>query len=251
MDSFKKSTHIVLPALLLVGSLGFCVSVLSRESKNKDVRKEQESKPTGTVDNVQVEISKPVEKEPAAQEIQEPSVRRRALRWRNPFREMVDLFDEFFNDEFFTLEKIRPQELTFRDSEAVSLPTIAIEKQKDGTCLTLVIKGLTAKKEEINAEYDEEEGYTEVTFPYNESKITLKIYPYGFSVAGEKKITQEKKDAKGTVLSSSSYRAYNSRSQSFPYAVNVSTVKPSYNKDEGTLTLPINARALKRSVSID
>lgn len=173
---------------------------------------------------------------------------------RNFFRKMQQANDEFWND--FALFFERPflnggnnGAVTVLDKQAVlKLPEIVIEKGKDGRSLTLEVKDLAAKKEDVKIEFDEDEGYAEVVFPYQESKAVLKIYPTAMSIDIEKKIIHEKKDEKGTILSSSSDVVSDKYMQSFPYRVNVSTLQPEYKN--GVLTLKIGSRQARRAVSL-
>lgn len=170
-------------------------------------------------------------------------------------REISLLEDAFWQD--FTpanTEKNKDGVATVFDKEVVKLPEITIEKQEDAKdktqrTLSLVIKNLDIAKDMLKVELDEDEGYAQLVIPHENSQVTLKIYPNGYTVSAQKKIIQEKKDEQGKVLGSSSYTAYNSYSQSFPFTVNVRALKPEL-KDK-TLTLTFGKRDAKRAIPVE
>lgn len=123
-----------------------------------------------------------------------------------------------------------------RDAQAVPLPEVTVEKKDEAAIV--VIKGLTAKDDEIKAVNETKKEYVQYTFPYQDSKITLTVIPDALEMKGEMTITQEKKDPKGKVLSSSSYDATNFISKSVPFIVDVSKAKKEYKNGVLTITLP-------------
>jgi hypothetical protein len=159
-----------------------------------------------------------------------------------------DLEDATPFEESDKTAKSKSNDFAIFDTDAVKLPDISLEKSKEGRSLKIQVKGISAKKDEIQGLADERHGYVQFTFPYQTSTVTLKLYPNGIAVAGEKKITQEKKDEKGAVLGSSSYVGYNAYSKSFPYVVDLATLEPEYK--DGTLTLTLGARETKRAIHI-
>jgi len=175
------------------------------------------------------------------------------------FEEMIERSNGFWQDVDKLLagahysEKEKGGTVTVFDKDAVKLPEITIEKHEDSKNkasreLSLAIKNLDIPKDSLKVELDEDEGYAQLVIPYENSQVTLKIYPNGYTVSAEKKITQEKKDEKGNVLGSSSYTAYNSYTQSFPYSINVRALKPEFK--EKILTLTFGKRDAKRAIPI-
>jgi len=142
-------------------------------------------------------------------------------------------FDGSINDGF--MDQDWPNSFD-GDSKAIPLPDLAIE-QKDDTAM-IVIKGLTAKDDEIKAVNESKKDYVQYTFPYQDSKVTLVISPRSVEIEGLMVITQEKKDPKGKVLSSSSYDATNFLRKSLPFVVDVEKAKKEYKNGVLTITLP-------------
>jgi HSP20 family molecular chaperone IbpA len=176
-------------------------------------------------------------------------------------QQQMSLFEDMFWQDFDRVlaipsdaERNKDGMVTIFDKEVVKLPEITIEKQEDSKNkanreLSLVIKDLDVAKDALKVELDEDEGYAQLVIPHENSQVTLKIYPNGYTVSAEKKITQEKKDEKGTVLGSSSYTAYNSHSQSFPFTVNVRAIKPELS--DKTLKLTFGKRDAKRAIPVE
>ncbi len=170
---------------------------------------------------------------------------------RNAFKSIAQSFDDMWHR--FNMAFERPmvgakEEFPVFDNQAVKIPEVAINPNKDGRSLVLEVKDLTAKKEDIKIEIDEDEGYADITFPYQESKVLMRIFPTALALEVEKKIIHEKKDEKGTILSSSSYVARNDYVKSFPYRVAISTTQPEYKN--GTLTLKLGSRQTKRALPL-
>lgn len=173
------------------------------------------------------------------------SIKSGAIYW-DPFRDMrraLQELDEAFNSSAVPLQK--------HEAESVELPEMSVKKEGDAAVIQ--IKGLTLKSDEIKSYSVEDEDdygrmirYVEYSFPHKDSAITLKVYPRGVSLKGEKKITNEKKDPKGKVLSSSSYTVVDSRAESLPIKVNVEKAKRELK--DGSLTITVPSRLVKTAI---
>jgi HSP20 family molecular chaperone IbpA len=166
--------------------------------------------------------------------------------------DFFDDFDSFFDVEFPRIEWKKSTHHLVAEKEMVSLPDVDIKMSDDKKALLINIKGLQTKKESIGIDLYEDKGFALIQFPYNEATVTMKLWNDEFALSGVKTITQEKKDEKGKVLSSSSYKGYNSIARSLPRRVHLNSLKknsPKYN--DGVLTLTFDFKESKETISVE
>lgn len=166
--------------------------------------------------------------------------------------DFFDDFDSVFDFEFPRIEWKKPTHHLIPEKEMVSLPEVDIKMSDDKKALLITIKGLQTKKEAIAIDLYEDKGFALIQFPYNEATITMKLWNDEFALSGVKTITQEKKDEKGKVLSSSSYKGYNSIARSLPRRVHLNSLKknsPKYNDE--VLTLTFDFKESKETISVE
>lgn len=167
-----------------------------------------------------------------------------------------DDFDSFFDTDFprFDFPRVswKKSPRMIQEKEIVSLPDVEIKRDDDKKAILIMIKGLQCKKEEIAIELYEDKGYALITFPYNEANITMKLWNDEFAMSGIKTIIQEKKDEKGKVLSSTSYKSSNSLARTLPKKIHLNALKtshPQYKDDILTLTFAL--KELKETITVE
>ncbi len=154
-------------------------------------------------------------------------------------RHMEKMWRDF--DTLFDID-VEGADDAIRDTQSVVLPQMTLKAEKDK--VSIQVTGLKAKDADIKGEYDEENDSAQLTFPHQDSLITVQVYPRGIVMTGQKKITEEKKDPSGKVISSSNYTAYNEVSERLPIKVNVSKIVREYK--DGVLTITLIPRYAKR-----
>lgn len=167
-----------------------------------------------------------------------------------------DDFDSFFDTDFprfeFPRASWKKSPRMIQEKEIVSLPDVEVKRDEDKKAVLLMIKGLQCKKEEIAIELYEDKGYALITFPYNEANITMKLWNDEFAMSGIKTIIQEKKDEKGKVLSSSSYKSSNSLARTLPKKIHLNALKTSHPQyKDGVLTFTFALKELKETITVE
>lgn len=166
--------------------------------------------------------------------------------------DFFDDFDSLFDFEFPRIEWKRHAHHLIPEKEMVNLPAVETTISDDKKALLIVIKGLQTKKEDIAIDLYEEKGFATISFPYNEAAITMKLWNDEYALSGVKTITQEKKDSAGKVLSSSSYKGYNSSARSLPRRVHLNSLKKNSPKyKDGVLTLTFDFKESKETISVE
>lgn len=207
----------------------------------------------GGVSYAQAERLAPQQKPaaPAKQEQAQPREQRdRQDDWPSRLeRRMNNFFGDFFSIYPFSRgSDAHHKEVALFDSQSVKMPQIVVHEGKEDRKISIEVKGLSVNKDQIKAEFDEERGIARFSFPYQEGDTQITIGPDGIEVSAQMNITEEKKDPKGTVLKSSSYKAYNSYAQSFRYPINPGRLLVEYK--DGTLLIISEPREVKRNIVI-
>lgn len=176
-------------------------------------------------------------------------------------KETQDFDDEYWDDfdSFFDFPRVEFPRMVWKrpahviqEKEMVTLPDVDVTMSDDKKAVVIAVKGLEIKKEDVAIELYEDKGYATITFPYHEATITMKLWNDEFALSGVKTITEEKKDAKGKVLSSTSYKGYNSVARSLPRRIHVSLLKkmhPHYK--DGVLTLTFDLKESKETITVE
>jgi hypothetical protein len=106
---------------------------------------------------------------------------------------------------------------------SVKLPKIEIKAEKDKK-VKFIVKDLKIKKEDIKINFFPNKQVS-VKFPFMEASVSIVIYPEGYAMEGKKKITQEKKDAKGNILEQTSYTGCNQVYNSLAPSINLDSIQ--------------------------
>lgn len=167
-----------------------------------------------------------------------------------------DDFDSFFDFDFprieFPRSEWKKRSRLIAEKEMVVLPDVEVTMSDDKKALLVLIKGLQTKKEDVVIDLYEDKGYATISFPFNEATITMKLWNDEFALSGVKTIIQEKKDDKGKVLSSSSYKGYNSLARSLPRRVYLNSLKKNHPQyKDGILTLTFDLKESKETISVE
>ncbi len=121
------------------------------------------------------------------------------------------------------------------DRNVVKLPKVEFLPEKDGQGLVIEIKGLSAKKEDIKGQVGAGGQFALFTFTSDDTLMGIKVYRNSIDVMAQMDVTEEKKNPKGEILSSSTYKAANMYSRSLPRVIDPAHLVAEYAN--GTLRI--------------